>query len=162
MAGTSAGRYKSGWLKMEHTGYRDLRWALDKLTKEERVGMRRQIRHNNKRAAQVMADKAKELVPVGPRNKPPSKHLKGAIRNVSTDRTIKVIAGNKNVWWGWMVHAGSTDIKGFEYPPGQPFFRDAIRATYKDMMRIHERGMDKVIASWNADQRKAFSYRGKI
>lgn len=151
-------------VKFSVQGYPEFRRNLDKLTKQEKSGMRKAVRKANKASAQIMVDKAKDLAPVSDRRVAKSKHLKGAIRNASTDRAVKIKVGNKNVWWHYMVHAGSTHIVWERnYPPGQPYLDDAIRATRTESRRIQKREMDKVIATWNADQRKAFAARkGRI
>lgn len=139
---------------------------LSQLTKSERVGMRLEIRKNNRAASEMVVKRAKELVPVSDRPRPPTKHLKGAIRNVSTDKSIKIVAGNKNVWWGWIVHAGADEItwehRGRRYPPGQPFLRDAVEQTWPAFIKLHQKGQEKVVANWNRRQRKAFATGGRI
>ena len=165
LASGATHRYKSGMMMGSLIGYHDFRAALQQLTNDDRAGMRKQLRDNNKAAAQIVVDRAKELVPLGPRNKPRTKHLRGAIRNVSSARTVKIVAGNKNVWWGWMVHAGTTDTEwpsGRDYPAGQPFLREAVRQTWPEFRKIHRKGMNKVVDSWNAQQRRAFMARGRI
>ena len=145
--------------------YPEFRKNLDKLTKGEKSEMRKAVRLANKAGAQLVVDKAKELVPVSDRRVAKSKHLKGAIRNVSTVSSAKIKAGNKNVWWHWMRHAGSTKIlwKTRSYPPGVPYLHEAIKSTRGKARKLQKKEMDKVIASWNSDQRKAFAARkGRI
>lgn len=145
------------------TGINHLFMAVNQLTRDEKSAMRRQLRKVNKDAAQLAVDRAKELAPVSARKAPPTKHLKGAIRNTSSERSVKITAGNKNVWWNWMRHAGTTDTvwpSGRNYPPGVPYLRDGVNQVKPQLYKMHERGMAEVIKTWNAEQRRAFKAAG--
>ena len=158
-----SGKEGKAFFSANMLGLRGVAGAFDELTRGERCTMRKELRVANKQAIDLVIARAKELAPISSRQASRTKHLRGAIRNTSSERSVEIEVGNKTVYWGWMRHGGSTDIKwknNRKYPPGVPFLRDAITETFSDTLEFHARAMDKVAREWNDKQRRAFAASG--